>query len=298
MQLTRSCCTVPSETKRILTNLGRVQNFSFDRPAPIPQRINITSYGGAQHVLENQDKYKVTWHEGLSFLMGSGGSRFMLSGDSALHARQRECMRARLYGEDDDGAWRAHIKAFYAETTARLIREKSYRLANASFVDVVRDVGNAAPVHFAARTFNLPLKTARNPGGIYSEQELYAVLAVIFICIFFDFDPAHSFPMRQAARAVAAQLGRLVEANVGVVTGLGFRGLFAQKPARDDPLAAYGVNLIKGLKKAGLSNYDIAWSQLLPTAGASVPNIAEVVSERTYDSLSCINHQPTSPLIP
>lgn len=31
--------------------------------------------------------------------------------------------------------------------------------------------------------FNLPLKTKENPKGIYSEHELYMVLAIIFVCI-------------------------------------------------------------------------------------------------------------------
>lgn len=31
--------------------------------------------------------------------------------------------------------------------------------------------------------FNLPLKTKDNPKGIYSEHELYMVLAIIFVCI-------------------------------------------------------------------------------------------------------------------
>ena len=31
--------------------------------------------------------------------------------------------------------------------------------------------------------FNLPLKTEENPKGIYSEHELYMVLAIIFVCI-------------------------------------------------------------------------------------------------------------------
>jgi hypothetical protein len=103
------------------------------------------------------------------------------------------------------------------------------------------------------------------------------VLAVIFNCIFFDFDPVKSFPLRQAGMAVTSQLGKLIEANVKSVTGFGLGGVFAAKPKKDDPLAAYGINLIKGLSKAGLSAYDIAWSQILPTAGASVPNIAELV---------------------
>lgn len=170
---------IPSETKKILTNLGRVSQFSFDRPGFITPRVNITTYGGAQHVLEAQDKYKVTWNEGLEFLMDAGGSRFMLSGDSALHAAQRRCMHAQLYRDD----WHVRIKQFYAAMTEKLLREKSYQLGGTTFVDIIRDVGNIAPVHFAARMFNLPLKTEENPKGIYSEHELYMVLAIIFVCI-------------------------------------------------------------------------------------------------------------------
>jgi cytochrome P450 len=137
----------------ILTNLGRVDNFSFDRPSYIPLRVEITTYGGAKHVLENQEKYKVIWNEGLSFLMGSGGSRFMLSGDTASHARQRKFMHAELFKDN----WRTHFKSFFAQITDQLIKEKSYRLAGTNFVDIVRDVGNIAPVHFASSKLSLTL---------------------------------------------------------------------------------------------------------------------------------------------
>ncbi|CAJ2503004.1 Uu.00g103980.m01.CDS01 [Anthostomella pinea] len=267
---------VPSETKEILTNLGRVQDFNYDRPSFIPERVNITTYGGAQYVLENQDKYKVTWHEGLSFLMGEGGSRFMLSGDSALHANQRKCVHAQLYKDD----WQRNIKAFYAQITEQLIKEKTYRLAGQNFVDIIRDVGNIGPVHFATRMFNLPLQTKEHPKGIYTEQELYMVLAIISACIFFDFDLVKSFPVRQAAKTVATQLGQIIEANVKQTTGFGgIGGFFAAKPKKDDPLASYGDNLIRGLSKAGLKNEDIVWSQVLLTAVASVPNIAGVFAQ-------------------
>lgn len=266
---------VPSETKMILTNLGRVQNFSYDRPSLIPSRINITSYEGTQYVLENQDKYKVVLSEGCQFLMDAGGSRFMLSGNLPLHASQKVCMQ----DQPNKGDWHSHIKAFYSEITNRLIKEKTYKLAGQNFVDIIRDVGNVGPVYFVSRLFNLPLKTKENPKGIYTEHELYMVLAVIFNCVFSDIDPVKSFPLHQAAKAVATQLGKLIEANVKLVAGFGLGGLFTSRPNKNDPLASYGTNLIKELSKAGLNNYDIAWSQILPTAGASVPSIAEMFAQ-------------------
>jgi hypothetical protein len=54
-------------------------------------------------------------------------------------------------------------------------------------------------------------------------------------------------------------------------------GFFTPK-IKDDPLAEYGANMARGLKKAGLSLNDIVYSQILPTAGAMVPNQAQVVS--------------------
>jgi hypothetical protein len=264
---------IPSENKKILRNLKRDHLFSFDRPAFTSPRVDITSYGAADYVLTSQDKYKVDW-SGLAYLMGDGGSRFMLAGDSPLHAEQRKCMGALLY---KDG-WRASVKAFYSMIAERLLSEKSYKVVGKTHVDLVRDVGNLAHTHFVARMFSLPLKTRENPKGIFSEQELYKALAVIFVCVFFDIDPAKSFPLRQTAKQVTEKLGAIVEMNVKLSTKLGLRGLYTPK-YKDDPLASYGVNMAKGLAKSGLSAYDITWSQILPTAGAMVPNQAQVVSD-------------------
>ncbi|OTB02795.1 hypothetical protein M426DRAFT_61578 [Hypoxylon sp. CI-4A] len=261
---------VPSETKMILTNLGRGQNFNYDRPSFIPPRVSITTYGGARHILENPDKYKIILSEGFSSLMGSDGDRLKLTGGYDFHASQRERVEDQLYRGD----WHSHIKNFYSQITNSLIKERSYNLAGHNFVDIIRDVGNVSPIHFAARMFNLPLKTKENQKGIYTENELYTVLAVISVCTFFDFDPVKTFPLRQAGKAVAGQLAKLIEANIKHATGL-----FSSLSKNNDPVAAYGTNLIKALSKSGLSGYDIAWSQVLPTVGAYAPSIAEVFAQ-------------------
>lgn len=264
---------IPSENRKILTKLGRVDKFSFDRPTFQHPRVDITSYGAAKYILNSPDKYNVNWKEGFSYLMGDGGRRFMLSGDAPVHADQRKCMGSLLY----QPGWKEAIKSFYSMIAERLFAEKSYTLAGKQHIDIVRDFGNLAHTHFVARMFNLPLKTRDNPKGIFSEQELYQAMSVIFICVFFDIDAVKSFPLRQAAKGVAEKLGSIIEMNVKLATKLGMRGMYTAKH-KDDPLSAYGVNIAKGLSKAGLSAYDITWSQILPTAGAMVPNQAQVVS--------------------
>lgn len=126
--------------------------------------------------------------------------------------------------------------------------------------------------------FSLPLKTEDHPRGVYTEQELYMVLAVLFIGIFFDLDPAKSFPLRMAARAVTQQLGKLVELNVSSVNMTGWiAGVVDGIRQENNALKDYGVHMVRRLLDSGLGVSEVTWSQILPTAGAMVANQAEVV---------------------
>ena len=139
-------------------------------------------------------------------------------------------------------------------------------------------MGNIAHIHFAANVFSLPLKSKEHPRGIYSEQELYMVLAVLFVGIFFDLDPVKSFPLRMAARAVTQQLGKLVELNVNSINMTGWiSGVVDGLREENNALKDYGVHMIRQLLKSGLSVSEVTWSQIVPTAGAMVANQAQVV---------------------
>ena len=104
------------------------------------------------------------------------------------------------------------------------------------------------------------------------------VMAIIFINIFLDFDPAKSFPLRQAGRAVTQQLGKLVEANVKAVKMTGWiSGIVDGMAQHHSPLTDYGVHMVRRLLDSDLSASEATWSQILPTAGAMVANQAQVV---------------------
>lgn len=134
--------------------------------------------------------------------------------------------------------------------------------------------------------FSLPLKTEDHPRGVYTEQELYMVLAVLFIGIFFDLDPAKSFPLRMAARAVTQQLGKLVELNVNSVNMTGWiAGVVDGIRQENNALKDYGVHMVRRLLDSGLGVSEVTWSQILPTAGAMVANQAEVVCKPATQSM-------------
>lgn len=130
------------------------------------------------------------------------------------------------------------------------------------------------------QVFCLPLKTEKNPTGVYTESQLYSIMALVFICIFFDEDPAQSFPLRQAARTLTQQLGEIMETLIipeareptVVNTVLGF---FHKHSA----LSKYGLHMIHQLFKSGLSTKDIIWSQVLPTAGGMIANQAQLFAQ-------------------
>ena len=118
-----------------------------------------------------------------------------------------------------------------------------------------------------------------------TEHELYQIVSVIFVGIFFDFDPASSFPLHQACKAVTQAIGPLVETNVKLVQDTGFISGIAD-PAMQETgaLKDYGVHMVRQLLKSGLGAHEIAWSQVLPTAIAMVANQAQVVCLLSYAS--------------
>lgn len=140
-------------------------------------------------------------------------------------------------------------------------------------------VGNLATVHFAAHLFGLPLKTKGNPRGIFTEHELYMANAVIFQAVFFDYDLMRSYPLRQAARAVAKKIGEMVELNVKSIDSNSIISHFIDGLRKqDNPLSDYGENVVKKLLDSGLNAHEVTWTQILPAVVSMVPKLGQVVS--------------------
>ena len=140
----------PDENHVILSKLDQVDKYDFNRPAPIQRPIPITSYAACKSILDNQQDFKVTWGKTIEFLMHNNGREFgadfMLSGDAPANSNSRKVMHDVLYRDE----WHDQVKKFYKDITLQLLREKTYRISGTNQVDIVRDVGNLAQVHFSA----------------------------------------------------------------------------------------------------------------------------------------------------
>lgn len=118
------------------------------------------------------------------------------------------------------------------------------------------------------------------PGPV-SEHDMYTILALIFVVIFFDLDPANSFPLRKAGLQVTQQLGSLVESIISTISKTSLVAGIVDPIFKESkgPLKDYGVHMIRQLLKTGLSVHETTWSQVLPTAGAMVANQAQVFAQ-------------------
>ncbi|OAX82311.1 hypothetical protein ACJ72_03340 [Emergomyces africanus] len=270
---------IPDENKEILTKLDFAGKYSWDKPARIHPPIMIKSYAACDAILNNQKDFRVTWGEAIEFLMHKArnpfGRDFMLSGDEPPNLASRQMMGNALY----HGEWERDVKKFYEQITLKLLHQKSYKIAGVNQVDIVRDIANSAQVYFAASIFSLPLKTSDNPRGIYTDAELYMIMALVFTCIFFDADPAKSFPLRQGARKVTQELGDIVMLNVELIKQSGSLTNVAERLYGNHMLMEYGVHMIHRLLDTGLAAEQIVWTHMLPTAGGMVANQAQLFSQ-------------------
>lgn len=257
--------TIPSENKNIMKMLGREQDYSWDRPAYSPPRINLLSHENAKLVLENQG-FKASWSRAMDDLFGKG----------EWDGKQRAAMGQAFNTED----FPKLVKKFYEDVTIRLISEKGAKLAGINQVDITRDVGNLAHIHFASTVFGLPLKTEENPTGLFTEHELYMILTTIFSALFFDVDATKSYSLNRASTAVATQLGQVVEATVKADTNNGIiSGLMNNFRPHDNALREYGTGALRRLQEAGLSASEITWSQIIPLVVGMVPNQGQVFTQ-------------------
>lgn len=109
-------------------------------------------------------------------------------------------------------------------------------------------------------------------------------MALMFICIFFDLDPAKSFPMRLAAKTLVGQLSKVVEANVKAVSlTSAISRIVDGRYQNKSYLTDYGIHMIRKLLATGMSVEEVTYSHIMPTAGAMVANQAQVVGPTNLD---------------
>lgn len=301
----------PSESEKILDNLGTRHQYSWEVPRAHRLPVMIKSHKACTQILNDNRSFKVVWGEAVTFLThrdtGPGaGADFCLSGDRNANRSNRNYIQKCLYPKN----WEDDVKAFFAATSARLLSQYGYSVSETPAghtyeVDIVADVIALATTHFSAALWSLPIKTEAHPHGIYTAQQLYQVLLAGFAAIFFDADIANSHKLRSQSRVLVQQLGKLMavkakflgagggffaavlatvkESIAAIVNIFNVSGGTKVNPSLGPEwpvLALYGDRMIERmLSETGATPEDVVWGSVLPTSVAVCANQTEVLSQ-------------------
>lgn len=268
--------TIPSAMEESLKDLNKAKLYDFSKPSTSSHPQLVTEYKVATEIMKNQDIFKVTWGDAMEYIMGKSSRDFMLAGDGKKNAESREMVKKALYISD----WDKEVRSYYTAKTRELLAEKSAKIADFNQIDIIRDVGNLAHVHFCAELFMLPLKTEERPHGIFTEAELYLMMSGVFALIFFDVDPAGSFPLHLKAHKATEVLGSVVAKNVEAIAHSGILSRITQAIwPHDSALKSYGIHMIERLLKSGIEPEKLVWGHILGTAGGMVSNQGQLFGQ-------------------
>ncbi|KAI0732597.1 heme peroxidase [Fomitopsis betulina] len=207
----------PATTRQNLTKLGIADKYTYERPVaqPVPKVLNTLT--GIRHVFSDPSKFVQIYTEDMKAL--TRGYGFMLVFDEPKkHDSDRAfCWHALV----PDMATMNDYTKWYRDMTEQLLEEKKFKYdgVDGTYVDVIRDVVNLVSAHWAAdKLCGISLKTKANPHGDFTEQEVYTMFTVLFMCVFENVAPEHGWTLRSAAAKVGSVINGLIQKSIQEAT--------------------------------------------------------------------------------
>jgi linoleate 8R-lipoxygenase / 9,12-octadecadienoate 8-hydroperoxide 8R-isomerase len=273
--------TIPSEMKLVLKTLERRDHYSYERPGLLPSIQVISGHLATKRILSAPDVFQRSLGDTLTLLVGEKQANPIST------AISHEILEETLYPEDIK--WKDQVRSYYAYITKLLLEQKAYKIAAKHQVDIIRDIGNLAGVHFASTVFGLPLKTDERPHGLFTEREIYLMSLGIFSSSFFDVDPVTSYPLQFKTRSAVGILGDAVAENIdSLLTKNVFSRLISTVLGTDDEgdkiLDGYAhgefyKRLAHEASEHKVSTKDLVYSEILPTMAAVVAHQGKIFAE-------------------
>jgi hypothetical protein len=125
--------TIPSENKKILTDLGKVNLYSFNRPSPPKRPCVLSTAHSARKILDHPLAFYLVWDKAISDLTGES-----LSADRRVKdASNDKLFKQVFFGDVPKGS--SEIQKFYLERTKKLVADASCKLRGYSQVDIIRE---------------------------------------------------------------------------------------------------------------------------------------------------------------
>lgn len=179
----------PQKMQDSLTRQGLAAKYTFIYPKiqPVPKILN--TFMGIKAVWSDPSRFKVIYEK-------HGYGSMLMFDDVAKHDNDKAMVLHALFPEKD--SLNQHAAWISAAVKAK-IQEKSWVHPNVAgnHVDIIKDVVYAVAAHIAAEKMTgISLETSANPSGVYTENELFDMLATLFTVTFLTFDtPETSFAL-------------------------------------------------------------------------------------------------------
>ncbi|KAJ7055860.1 heme peroxidase [Mycena amicta] len=185
----------PAHMKTSLTRQGVVDQYTFTRPIPVPRAHVLNTLTGIKEVLGDEKRFKIVYDP----------KYLPTDGNSALHA---------LFSSESLAA----SQSWYRNVVVDKITKHSWKYdgVSGSYVDIVKGVVNPAAVAWAAEMLcGIKPKTVENPGGVYTEDQLYEMFATMYNYTYLSIgDSEHGFSSKWAAGQAHAQISHLISTAV------------------------------------------------------------------------------------
>jgi linoleate 10R-lipoxygenase len=212
----------PATTKQNLTDLGIVDKYKFNRPTALPIPKVVDTIQGIRNVFNDSVTFKTTYPTMQLLTEGYG---FFLTFDSEKkqqHDKDKAWALHALYRDGDKNVMQGMV-SYYVDSVKKLLKRESYKIGGipGTRVDIVRNVINLMSVHWTADyLFDIDLKTEDNPMGLFTEQEVYDMLMVLFTCVFINVTPEHGWALTQGAIQVSGIINGLIQKSYNSVGSL------------------------------------------------------------------------------
>ncbi|KAG1740010.1 heme peroxidase [Suillus lakei] len=275
----------PESMEGYLKNLGKLDEYSLAKPTPSGSATTVDGYVEVGQVLKNTDKYVPEYVERAAEVLKGKG--FFTASANGVEEQKRFISALAPSAEAISA-----IGTYFNNKTKELIEQHSFSLIgkNTRAVNIVRDVLKFVPLHWAATEIaSIPLKTKKHPHGVYTESQLFDMLAEIYQFVFLEVEPANYMPMRQRVKEHVQELTHLIKSALGSAgsklpfAGLigTMSGLFGKKKNHNE--------IVKRLFEFGCSTEHVINSVLALLVATvemslALTNVVNLLLHKEYDS--------------
>ncbi|KAI6023916.1 hypothetical protein PISMIDRAFT_470487 [Pisolithus microcarpus 441] len=200
----------PEAMEKFLKDLGKLDQYTTERPKPISDLVTVTSYVEVGEVLRDESVFAPDYASRAKEVI-KGKGFFAAIGDGEIHTQFLGALTPSPEAVQKIGDY------FYNKTR-ELIEQNSVPLigSNTRSINIVSDVLKYVTVHWTATEIGgIPLKTKQHPHGIYAPKDLYDILGEIYEFVFLQVEPAKYVVARERVKGHVEQLSHAIKTSFG-----------------------------------------------------------------------------------